>query len=117
MPANRKPMNDPANMFYSYDIPGVAHMVYLSNYIPFDTWGTDSVQYKWLAADLAKVDRKKTPWLIVHMHAPMVSSWAGSFKQVECMRLNYEPLMFKVRRNRCAEHSAASFGQKARHLQ
>jgi hypothetical protein len=27
----------------------------------------------------------------------MVTSWAGSFKDVECMRLTYEPLMFKVR--------------------
>jgi hypothetical protein len=58
MPSNGQPLADPVNMFYSYDFPGVAHMVYLSNYIPFDTWGTDSVQYKWLAADLAKVDRK-----------------------------------------------------------
>jgi hypothetical protein len=57
MPGNKQPLADPANMFYSVDIPGVAHMVYLSNYIPYDTWGTESVQYKWLAADLAKVDR------------------------------------------------------------
>jgi hypothetical protein len=33
-------------------------MVYLSNYIPYDTWSTESAQYQWLAADLAKVDRK-----------------------------------------------------------
>jgi hypothetical protein len=58
MPSNGQPLTDPVNMFYSYDISGVAHMVYLSNYIPFDTWATDSVQYKWLQADLAKVDRK-----------------------------------------------------------
>jgi hypothetical protein len=58
MPTNGQPLVDPVNKFFSYDIPGIAHMVYLSNYIPFDTWGTDSVQYKWLAALLAKVDRK-----------------------------------------------------------
>jgi hypothetical protein len=58
MPANGQPLADPVNMYYSYDIPGVAHMVYLSNYIPYDTWSTDSAQYKWLAADLAAVDRK-----------------------------------------------------------
>jgi hypothetical protein len=29
------------------------------------------------------------------MHAPFVTSYADSFKQVECMRLTYEPLMYK----------------------
>jgi hypothetical protein len=38
---------------------------------------------------------QSTPWLIVHIHAPLVSSWAGSFKDAECMRLTYEPLMYK----------------------
>jgi len=36
-----------------------------------------------------------TPWLIVNTHAPLVSSWQGSFKDAECMRLVYEPLLFK----------------------
>eukprot|EP00882_Tetradesmus_deserticola_P008964 GHRQ01009456.1.p1 GENE.GHRQ01009456.1~~GHRQ01009456.1.p1 ORF type:complete len:377 (+),score=58.27 GHRQ01009456.1:1339-2469(+) len=95
VPANGGPVADPVNMFYSVDIPGVAHMVFISNYIPNDTWGTNTRQYKWLQADLKRVDRKATPWLIVHMHAPLVSSWSGSFKDAECMRLNYEPLLFK----------------------
>lgn len=91
--------------------------------------------------DLAKVDRKKTPWLIAYFHAPIVTcawrprtaaapprftaclfgmaaegvaahaptsqthaaararrrSYEASFKQVECMRLTYEPLLYRVR--------------------
>ncbi|WIA44097.1 hypothetical protein OEZ86_010448 [Tetradesmus obliquus] len=95
MPADGQPLKDPINMYYSFDIPGIAHMVFLSNYIPYDTWGADTAQYKWLAADLETVNRKATPWLIVHMHAPLVTSWEGSFKDAECMRLTYEPLLFK----------------------
>jgi hypothetical protein len=114
---------------------------------------------RWFEADLKKVDRSKTPWLIIYFHAPIVrwaapgagrpqsrrrgvvaavdgrpcraaaaapsaapracdagrlpaprpdpaaarpplpspSSYEASFKQVECMRLTYEPLMYKVR--------------------
>lgn len=37
------------------------------------------------------------PWVIVNTHAPFVSSWEGSFKNAECMRITYEPLLFKVR--------------------
>ena len=32
-------------------------MIFLTSYIPGDTFATDSEQYMWLAADLAKVDR------------------------------------------------------------
>lgn len=31
-------------------------------------------QYHWLKNDLAKVDRKKTPWIIAMTHRPMYSS-------------------------------------------
>lgn len=41
------------------------------------------------------MDRSRTPWLVVYFHAPFVSSYEASFKQVECMRLTYEPLMYR----------------------
>jgi hypothetical protein len=34
----------------------------------------DSTQYKWLAADLAAVDRTLTPWVAVFLHAPWYNS-------------------------------------------
>ncbi|KAI8465064.1 MAG: Metallo-dependent phosphatase-like protein [Monoraphidium minutum] len=89
---NPSPTN---NMYYSWDVPGTAHFIALTSYIPNDTFTEDTAQYKWLAADLAKVDRKKTPWLIAYFHAPFVTSYEASFKQVECMRLTYEPLLYK----------------------
>ena len=34
----------------------------------------DSRQYKWLENDLKKVDRKKTPWIIIGGHRAMYAS-------------------------------------------
>jgi acid phosphatase len=38
-------------------------------------------QYKWLKNDLANVDRKKTPWVIVMSHRPMYSSASASYQK------------------------------------
>lgn len=46
--------------YYSFDIPGVAHMVFITTYIPDDPQTTNTSQYRWLEADLKAVDRKKT---------------------------------------------------------
>lgn len=37
-------------------------------------------QYNWLAADLAAVDRTKTPWLFVMGHRPMYSSQVSGYQ-------------------------------------
>lgn len=34
----------------------------------------DSRQYKWLENDLKKIDRKKTPWVIIGGHRAMYAS-------------------------------------------
>lgn len=56
--------------------PGTAHFIALTSYITNDTFSEDTAQYKWFENDLKKVDRKKTPWLIVYFHAPFVR-WGG----------------------------------------
>lgn len=38
-------------------------------------------QYNWLVADLAKVDRKVTPWVIAMAHRPMWSSQVASYQK------------------------------------
>lgn len=43
------------------------HVTMLGCYVEY---GRDSEQYKWLLQDLAAVDRGRTPWLVVAMHAP-----------------------------------------------
>ncbi|XP_050113879.1 bifunctional purple acid phosphatase 26-like isoform X1 [Malus sylvestris] len=47
-------------------------------------------QYLWLAEELKKVDREKTPWLIVLMHIPMYNSNDAHFKEGESMRAVFE---------------------------
>ncbi|MCL7047631.1 hypothetical protein MKW94_025117 [Papaver nudicaule] len=44
-----------SNLYYSFEVAGV-HVVMLGSYTDF---GSESEQYKWLQADLAKVDRTK----------------------------------------------------------
>lgn len=60
----------PSNLFYSFEVAGV-HVIMLGSYTGF---GPDSDQYRWLQADLKKVDRRRTPWLVAVVHAPWYNS-------------------------------------------
>lgn len=44
-----------------------AHVLMLGCYVEY---GQDSEQFAWLQKDLASVDRSRTPWVFVGMHAP-----------------------------------------------
>ncbi|CAN1772071.1 Probable purple acid phosphatase 20 [Linum perenne] len=59
-----------SNLYYSFNVAG-AHVIMLGSYTDFSP---SSAQYKWLQSDLAQVDRSKTPWLLVLVHAPWYSS-------------------------------------------
>ncbi|KAI3860251.1 hypothetical protein MKW92_053723 [Papaver armeniacum] len=59
-----------SNLYYSFEISGV-HVIMLGSYADFES---DSDQYKWLQADLAKIDRSRTPWVFVLIHAPWYST-------------------------------------------
>ncbi|CAI7586902.1 acid phosphatase [Penicillium manginii] len=50
-------------------------------------------QYQWLKKDLASVDRKKTPWVIVMSHRPMYSSAYSSYQKN--IRAAFEGLMLE----------------------
>jgi acid phosphatase type 7 len=58
-------------------------------------WGPSSRQRAWLAADLAGLDRDRTPWLIVGMHAPWYSSNTAHLDEVDAMRASLEPLLLE----------------------
>lgn len=76
-----------SNMWYSYEV-GPVHFVSLltetdlgaGNPGPIENvkgnmngpFGKPNQQIDWLKADLASVDRKKTPWLVVGLHRPWV---------------------------------------------
>ncbi|KAJ7976104.1 Purple acid phosphatase [Quillaja saponaria] len=82
-----------SNLYYSFDVAGT-HIVMLGSYTDFDA---DSDQYKWLQADLAKVDRTKTPWLIVLLHAPWYNTNTAHQGEDESMRQAMEELLYKAR--------------------
>ncbi|RFU24992.1 hypothetical protein B7463_g11347, partial [Scytalidium lignicola] len=50
--------------------------------VDIDNWKSPTAyqQYQWLAADLAAVDRTKTPWIIAMSHRPMYSSETASYE-------------------------------------
>lgn len=83
------------NMWYSWDY-GMTHFVQLntetdlasgvvapdepggSGHLDAGPFGTPNQQLDWLEADLAAVDRTRTPWIIVSGHRPWYSASSGS---------------------------------------
>ena len=47
-------------------------------------------QWIWLKQELKRVDREKTPWLIVLTHVPIYSSNEAHFMEGESMRAVFE---------------------------
>ncbi|XP_062006860.1 purple acid phosphatase 22-like [Rosa rugosa] len=82
-----------SNLYYSFEVAGT-HIIMLGSYAEFDT---KSKQYAWLVADLAKIDRKKTPWVVVVLHAPWYNTNTAHQGEGESMRIAMEKLLYKAR--------------------
>ncbi|KAK4281639.1 hypothetical protein QN277_013107 [Acacia crassicarpa] len=84
-----------SNLYYSFEVAGV-HVIMLGSYTGFHS---DSAQYKWLAGDLQKVDRNKTPWLLVLLHAPWYNSNTAHQNEPESydMKASMEDLLYQAR--------------------
>lgn len=76
-----------ANLFYSWDYANI-HFVALSSEHAYDP---GSLQYRWLEADLKRVDRRRTPFVIVYIHRPMYSSNKNHGSNIK-LRNAVEPL-------------------------
>ncbi|XP_002528725.3 probable purple acid phosphatase 20 [Ricinus communis] len=84
-----------SNLYYSFNVAGV-HVIMLGSYTDFDS---NSPQYKWLQADLGKIDRSKTPWVVVLIHAPWYNSntaHQGESESVD-MKKSMEGLLYQAR--------------------
>ncbi|KAK7244922.1 hypothetical protein RIF29_39751 [Crotalaria pallida] len=84
-----------SNLYYSFDVAGV-HVIMLGSYTDFDH---DSDQYKWLQEDLKKVNRGKTAWVVVLIHAPWYNSntaHQGEDESVD-MKDSMEDLLYQAR--------------------
>lgn len=66
----------------------------LGSYTDFDA---QSQQYTWLQSDLANIDRAKTPWVIVLLHAPWYNTNEAHQGEGESMRQAMEELLYEAR--------------------
>lgn len=82
-----------SNLYYSFEVAGV-HVLMLGSYADVSR---DSSQYIWLQADLAKVDRKRTPWLIALLHAPWYNSNAKHQGEGDEMMKSMEFLLYEAK--------------------
>ncbi|KAJ8755438.1 hypothetical protein K2173_019236 [Erythroxylum novogranatense] len=80
-----------STFYYSFNAGGV-HFIMLGSYAKYKKSGH---QYRWLKKDLAKVDRKVTPWLVATWHAPWYSTYTAHYREAECMRVAMEKLLYK----------------------
>ncbi|GAB4856439.1 Purple acid phosphatase 22 [Ancistrocladus abbreviatus] len=82
-----------SNLYYSFDVAGT-HIIMLGSYTDYSE-GSD--QYTWLQADLAEIDRSKTPWVFVLLHAPWYNSNTAHKGEGEGMRKAMEELLYNAR--------------------
>ncbi|MCO5577886.1 hypothetical protein L7F22_031721 [Adiantum nelumboides] len=80
-----------SKLFYSFDAGGI-HFIMLGGYVDYNRTGE---QYIWLRKDLEKVNRSVTPWLIAAWHPPWYNSYRSHYREVECMRLAMEDLLYE----------------------
>lgn len=71
-----------------------AHIIVLSSYSPYAKY---TPQWIWLKRELKRVDRQKTPWLLVLMHSPIYNSNAYHYMEGETMRVVFEPWFVKYK--------------------
>lgn len=79
-----------SNLYYSFEVAGI-HLIMLGSYTGYDEY---SEQYNWLEADLSKVDRSRTPWLIVLFHVPWYNSNYAHQGEGDGMMQAMEPLLY-----------------------
>ncbi|KAF7147914.1 hypothetical protein RHSIM_Rhsim03G0076800 [Rhododendron simsii] len=82
-----------SNLYYSFDVVGT-HIIMLGSYTDFDS---ESDQFKWLIADLAKVDRSVTPWLIALLHTPWYNTNKAHKGSGDSMREAMEEMLYRAR--------------------
>ena len=62
----------------------------------FAAYEVGSIQYNWAVQEFAKVDRHRTPWLIMTTHMPWYTTSIYSLYQNELMRQAMEPIIYKA---------------------
>ncbi|XP_066335461.1 purple acid phosphatase 22-like [Miscanthus floridulus] len=86
-----------SNLYYSFDASGgKVHVVMLGSYAELEDRSMEQ-QQAWLRRDLAAVDRRRTPWLLVLMHVPWYNTNRAHQGEAENMRRAMESLLYEAR--------------------
>jgi len=79
-------------MWYSYEAGPVHVTGMVGSYAPTDK---SSAQYKFVAEDFARVNRTRTPWLVVQFHTPWYSSSMHHYQEAMEHQKDMEDLFFE----------------------
>ncbi|WOL18251.1 purple acid phosphatase 23 isoform X1 [Canna indica] len=79
-----------SGFYYSFNAGGI-HFIMLGAYVDYNQTGA---QYAWLRADLHKVNRQITPWIVAAWHPPWYNSYSSHYQEFECMRQEMEGLLY-----------------------
>uniref|UniRef100_A0A0E0RKH5 Purple acid phosphatase n=1 Tax=Oryza rufipogon TaxID=4529 RepID=A0A0E0RKH5_ORYRU len=83
----------PEPYWYSVKLASV-HIIVLSSYSAFAKY---TPQWKWLEAELGRVNRSETPWLIMASHSPWYNSNNFHYMEGESMRAQLEKMAVDAR--------------------
>jgi len=94
---HRYPM--PAQPSGSSDNTYWARQVEAMQLISLNTYASSapgSMQYNWLKQVIGSIDRQRTPWVVVMMHAPWYNSNHGHREEALLMQRSMEPLLYEA---------------------
>ena len=74
------------------ELGGAGTILFPDGNYPYSSFGYN--QFNWFLNVIARVDRGKTPWVIVAWHQPPYNSYATHYKEFECGRLQIEPFLY-----------------------
>jgi hypothetical protein len=78
-------------MYFSYEV-GPAHVISLASFYP-GGFGGSSPLVQWLKGDLASINKQRTPWVLVSLHAPWYNSNTAHQGDGEGMRQALEAML------------------------
>jgi hypothetical protein len=79
-------------LHYSFRAAGV-HWLMLSSYTDYDP---SSAQYAWLQAEVGRIDRSVTPWVVAVLHAPWYNSNYAHQGEGDAMKAAMETLLYNA---------------------
>ena len=85
------------NSYYAFTYGPARHVIVNA----YSDMSPNSTQYKWLDAELASIDRSKTPWVFLTIHPPLYNTFALHHHdpQIFAAQEHLEPLFVKYHVN------------------